>query len=93
MSLGMKVVRRLAFVVVGFVVLALGVDAVVGIVQPTLEPGFDTPEAEARMRDLLKQRTGTIGFHLIRTALLLADVKPVRLDPRGEVPAEEMPVP
>jgi len=42
----------------------------------------DTPEAEARVRVLLKQRTGPVRFYLIRTFLLFADMKPVRLDPR-----------
>jgi hypothetical protein len=42
----------------------------------------ESPEAEARIRHLLKQRVGAVGFTLIRTVLLFADMKPVRLDPR-----------
>ena len=143
-----RIIRTLAFIVVGFVVLALGVDAIVGISQPALEPSaaegvlrtfdedkklhenrlvvvddggtlwiqsghhfrgwyhrllrnpevelvrngemrayhavpLDTPETESRVKNLLKQRNGAFRFHLIRTLLLFADVKPVRLDPRG----------
>ena len=149
-----RILRRLAFVLIGFVVLALGVDAIVGISQPALEPGaaegvlrtfgedgelhenrlvvvedggtlwiqsghhfrgwyhrllgnpevelvrngetrayravpLDTPETEARVESLLKQRTGAFRFHLIRALLLFADVKPVRLDPRDPVPAAQ----
>jgi hypothetical protein len=145
-----RIVRTLALVLAGFVALALGVDAVVGIGQPTLEPGaaegvlrtfdadgtlhenrlvvvedagtlwiqsghhfrgwydrllrnpevelvregetraylavpLDTPETEALVRSRLKERTGTFRFHLIRTLLLFADMKPVRLDPRPPV--------
>jgi hypothetical protein len=43
---------------------------------------IDTPESEARIASLLKQRAGAFRFHLIRTILLFADMKPVRLDPR-----------
>ncbi len=42
----------------------------------------DTPEAEARIRELLRAHAGELRFHLIRTLLLFADIKPVRLDPR-----------
>lgn len=42
----------------------------------------DTPETEARIEELLKQRGGALRFYLIRTFLLFADIKPVRLDPR-----------
>jgi hypothetical protein len=47
---------------------------------------IDTPETEARVGDLLKQR-GAFRFYLIRALLLFADIKPVRLDPRGHEPA------
>ena len=43
---------------------------------------LETPEAKAHMRDLLIQRTGLFGYYAIRTILLFAEVKPVRLDPR-----------
>ena len=46
---------------------------------------LDTPETEARLNALLKQR-GALRFYVIRALLLFADVKPVRLDPRA-VPA------
>lgn len=140
-------VRRLALAAVAFAALALALDALVGLFQPSLEPGaaegvlrtfdddgkahenrmvvvedggtlwiqsghhfrgwyhrllrnpdvelvrggvvrpyravpLDTPETEARIRELLKRRTGTLGFYAIRTVLLFADIKPVRLDPR-----------
>jgi hypothetical protein len=43
---------------------------------------LDTPEAKAHMRELLVQRTGSFGYYAIRTMLLFAEVRPVRLDPR-----------
>jgi hypothetical protein len=43
---------------------------------------LDTPEAKAHMKELLIARTGTFGYYAIRTLLLFAEVKPVRLDPR-----------
>jgi hypothetical protein len=43
---------------------------------------LDTPEAEARIKDLLKERVGELKFYVIRTVLLFADMKPVRLDAR-----------
>ena len=43
---------------------------------------LDTPEARAHMTRLLKQRTGPVRFYAIRTVLLFAEIKPVRLDPR-----------
>jgi len=42
---------------------------------------LETPEAKMRMREMLIERTGLVRFYLIRTFLLFADVKPVRLDP------------
>ena len=142
-----RILRTLALLLVGFVALALGIDAVVGIRQPSLQPGgaegilrtfdeagtvyetrlavvddggtpwlqsahhfrgwyhrvlrnpevelvrsgevrayravpIDTPETEARIKNLLKERAGALRFYTIRTLLLFADVKPVRLDPR-----------
>ncbi len=142
-------VRTFVLLFGGFVFLALGLDAIVGISQPVLEPGaaegilrtfdeegsvqetrlvvvddhddgtlwiqsghhfrgwyhrlvrnpevelvrneetraywavpLDTPETESRVKGLLKQRVGVFRFYLVRTLLLFADVKPVRLDPR-----------
>jgi hypothetical protein len=48
---------------------------------------IDTPETEALVAGLLKRRAGAFRFTLIRTILLFADIKPVRLDPRGEAAA------
>jgi hypothetical protein len=47
---------------------------------------IDTPETEARMKTLMKQRSGALRFYLIRTLLLFPDMKPVRLDPREASP-------
>jgi len=44
---------------------------------------LETPEAKAHMREMLIERVGLVRFYLIRTFLLFADVKPVRLDPTG----------
>jgi hypothetical protein len=43
---------------------------------------LETPAAKAHMREMLIARVGVVRFYLIRTFLLFADVKPVRLDPR-----------
>ena len=43
---------------------------------------IDTPETEALVRGLLRDRAGPARFAVIRTVLLFADIKPVRLDPR-----------
>ncbi len=43
---------------------------------------LDTPEAKAHMKEMLIARTGTFRYYLIRTVLLFAEIKPVRLDPR-----------
>jgi hypothetical protein len=142
-----RTLRTLALLLLGFVAFALGIDAIVGIRQPSLQPGgaegvlrtfdetgnvhetrlavvddggtlwlqsahhfrgwyhrllrnpevelvrdggvrayravpVDTPETEARIEQLLKQRAGALRFYTIRTLLLFADVKPVRLDAR-----------
>ena len=42
---------------------------------------LETLEAKKRMREMLIERTGLVRFYLIRSFLLFADVKPVRLDP------------
>lgn len=43
---------------------------------------LETPEAKDHMRSLIRRRTGVVGFYAIRTFLLFAEIKPVRLDPR-----------
>lgn len=43
---------------------------------------IDTPESEALVVALLKERAPGPRFYAIRTVLLFADIKPVRLDPR-----------
>ncbi|MEN8182620.1 MAG: hypothetical protein ABFS46_08805 [Myxococcota bacterium] len=142
-----KVAWTVSAVLAAYVVLALGLDAVIGVTQLALEPGraegvlrtfddegmahesrmividdgettwvqsghhfrgwyhrllrnpdvelvrggevlryravpLDTPRAKAHMKELLIKRTGTFGYYAIRTVLLFAEVKPVRLDPR-----------
>jgi hypothetical protein len=78
------------------VVLALLLDAWVGASPPQLSPGmgegvlhtFDAEGARHDTRlavvdDLFTQRAGgPARFYTIRTFLLFADIKPVRLDPR-----------
>jgi hypothetical protein len=59
------------------------VDLVVdGVARPYRAVPLDTPEARAHLVALLKARVGTVGFYAIRTLLLFAEIKPVRLDPR-----------
>jgi hypothetical protein len=53
-----------------------------GEARPYRAVALDTPEARAHLRALLKERVGTVGFYAIRTLLLFAEIKPVRLDPR-----------
>lgn len=55
-----------------------------GEVQAYTAVPLDTPEAEQRIKELMKERAGPIGYYLGRTMLLFADIKPVRLDPRDE---------
>ncbi len=43
---------------------------------------LDTPEAEQRVIELMKESNGSVGYYLSRTMLLFAKIKPVRLDPR-----------
>jgi hypothetical protein len=45
---------------------------------------LETPEAKAHMKELLIARVGTFRYYAIRTVLLFAEVKPVRLDPRKQ---------
>jgi hypothetical protein len=147
-----RAVRVGALVVAGFVVLALALDGLGGLVQPALNPGgaegvlrttdeagvshetrlavfedaggalwiqsghhfrgwysrlkrnpevelvredvvsayhavpLDTPEARQHIRALIVERVGLLGFYAIRTFLLFAEIKPVRLDPRVDTP-------
>ena len=43
---------------------------------------LETPEAREHVRALIKGQLGVAGFYAIRTFLLFAEIKPVRLDPR-----------
>ncbi len=52
-----------------------------GVRLPYRAVALETPEAKAHMREMLIERVGLVRFYLIRTFLLFADVKPVRLDP------------
>ncbi len=45
---------------------------------------LDTPEAEQRVKELMKESNGAIGYYFSRAMLLFAEIKPVRLDPREE---------
>ena len=42
----------------------------------------DTPEAERRVKELMKESNGSAGYYFSRAMLLFAKIKPVRLDPR-----------
>lgn len=57
-----------------------------GVPRPYVAVPLDTPEARDLMRRLIQERVGVAGFYLIRTFLLFAEVKPIRLDPREEHP-------
>ena len=52
-----------------------------GEVRPYRAVPIDTSESEGRLRELIKKRVGSVRFYAIRTLLLFADIKPVRLDP------------
>ncbi len=43
---------------------------------------LETPEALEEVRSLIRARVGVVGSYAIRTFLLFAEIKPVRLDPR-----------
>lgn len=59
------------------------VELVVGDeVRPCLAVPLDDPASRANMKRLIEQRVGRVGAAIIRTILLFAEVKPVRLDPR-----------
>ena len=57
-----------------------------GELEPYTAVPIDTPESEALVRKLLRDRAGPVRFAIIRTVLLFADIKPVRLDPRQTGP-------
>ena len=43
---------------------------------------LDDPASKANMKRLIEERVGRVRAGVIRTILLFAEVKPVRLDPR-----------
>ena len=53
-----------------------------GEVQAYRAVGLDTPEAQRRVKELMKQSNGAVGYYFSRAMLLFAEIKPVRLDPR-----------
>lgn len=53
-----------------------------GVVHPFRAVPLETPEAKEHVRRLIRERVGVVGFWAIRTFLLFAEIKPVRLDPR-----------
>lgn len=143
-----RAVRAGVLIVAGFVVVALALDGLAGLVQPALDPGgtegvlrttdqervvyetrlaifedeegalwiqsghhfrgwydrlqrnpdvelvrggvvsdyravpLQTPEAKEHVRGLITDRVGVVGFWTIRTFLLFAEIRPVRLDPQ-----------
>jgi hypothetical protein len=59
------------------------VELVVGDeVRPYRAVPLDDPASKANMKRLIEQRVGRVRAGVIRTILLFAAVKPVRLDPR-----------
>ena len=55
-----------------------------GEVQAYRALALDTPEAEQRVKELMKESNGAVGYYFSRAMLLFAAIKPVRLDPRKE---------
>ena len=53
-----------------------------GEVQAYRAVALDTPEAEQRIKQLMQESNGPIGYYASRAMLLFAQIKPVRLDPR-----------
>ncbi len=53
-----------------------------GDTRPYRAVPVDTPDAERRIKELMKERAGARGYYLSRFLLLFAPIKPVRLDPR-----------
>jgi hypothetical protein len=59
------------------------VELVVGDeVRPYRAVPLDDPASKANMKRLIEERVGRVRAGVIRTILLFAEVKPVRLDPR-----------
>lgn len=59
------------------------VELVVGDeVRRYLAVALDDPASKANMKRLIEERVGRVRAGVIRTILLFAEVKPVRLDPR-----------
>jgi hypothetical protein len=52
-----------------------------GVVTEYRAVPLETPEAKEHVRGLIRDRVGGVGFWAIRTFLLFAEIKPVRLDP------------
>ena len=53
-----------------------------GEVQAYRAVALDTPEAQRRVKELMMQSNGSVGYYFSRAMLLFAEIKPVRLDPR-----------
>lgn len=53
-----------------------------GATNPYRAVAMETPEARRHVRQLIEERVGVAGYYAIRTFLLFAEIKPVRLDPR-----------
>jgi len=51
-------------------------------VRPYRAVPLEDPASKANMKRLIEERVGRVGAAVIRTILLFAEVKPVRLDPR-----------
>jgi hypothetical protein len=143
-----RLIRGAGLIIAGFVVLALALDGLAGLVQPALDRGgaegvlhtsdleggihetrlavfedesgviwvqsghhfrgwyerikrnpkvelvrdgvthayravpLETRDAKDHVSSLIRRRVGVAGFYAIRTFLLFAEIKPVRLDPR-----------
>jgi hypothetical protein len=53
-----------------------------GVVDSYRAVPLETPEAKEHVSSLIRGRVGVVGFYAIRSFLLFAEIKPVRLDPR-----------
>jgi hypothetical protein len=53
-----------------------------GVAGPYRAVPLDTPEEKAHVVGIMQERTGVVGYYVIRAILLCADVRAVRLDPR-----------
>lgn len=52
-----------------------------GAARPYRAVALDTADARAHLREVIMRRTGIAGYYAIRTLLLFAPIKPVRLEP------------